>query len=353
MVDHLNHDCAFISNQKKKGFSLGDLNKLYRSLFALRLWRHHKKSSPDKHHFKPQTTEEPFQSPGNEDQQKGSMHRARSYVYNGNGLPGDSPTSSKCGFKHRSMDTFFSSIPSSISRTLSKRSPCPTPKPSFLYRNGTLRSTDRNGFPETLSRSSSHLNGNPIMFSNSTGMVKPPPIERQLECTLEELCYGCMKKVKITRDVLTDSGQIVQDEEILSIQVKPGWKKGTKITFEGKGNERPGCYAADVTFVIAEKRHNLFRREGDDLELAIEIPLVKALTGCTLPIPLLGGEKTKMKIDEIIRPGYQKIITGQGMPNTKEQGSRGNLKVLFLIKFPTELTDEQRAAAISNLGDSC
>ena len=134
--------------------------------------------------------------------------------------------------------------------------------------------------------------------------------------------------------------------------MKPGWKKGTKITFEGMGNERPGSYAADVTFVIAEKRHNMFRREGDDLELAIEIPLVKALTGCSLPIPLLGGEKMKLKIDEIIHPGYQRIIMGQGMPNTREQGNRGNLKVLFLINFPTELTDEQRAAAVSILGDS-
>ena len=92
--------------------------------------------------------------------------------------------------------------------------------------------------------------------------------------------------------------QIVQEKEILSIKVKPGWKKGTKITFEGMGNERPGSYAADVTFVIAEKRYNLLRREGDDSELAIEIPLVKAPTGCTLPMPLLGGEKMKLKIDE-------------------------------------------------------
>nr|GLL25411.1 hypothetical protein TEA_021038 [Ipomoea trifida] len=27
-------------------------------------------------------------------------------------------------------------------------------------------------------------------------------------------------------------------EEILSIEIKPGWKKGTKITFPEKGNEQ-------------------------------------------------------------------------------------------------------------------
>jgi DnaJ family protein B protein 13 len=44
------------------------------------------------------------------------------------------------------------------------------------------------------------------MFSNSTGKMKPPAIERPLECTLDELCYGCMKKIKITRDVITNTG---------------------------------------------------------------------------------------------------------------------------------------------------
>ncbi|XP_017981543.1 PREDICTED: dnaJ homolog subfamily B member 1 [Theobroma cacao] len=355
MVDHL-RECASISSQKKKGFSLRDLTKLYRSLFALRSWRHHKKSfSKEPHSKRPQTIEEPYQGPGNENRDKGNMYEVGSYRYNGDGLRGDSPTNSnKACFKHRSMDTFFSSIPPPISRSASKRSPGPSPRPSFAYWNGSLRSTDTKGiFPEAPSTSSSRWNGNPIMFSNSTGMMKPPPIERQLECTLEELCYGCVKKIKITRDVLTESGQIVQEDEILSVKVKPGWKKGTKITFEGMGNERPGAYAADITFVIAEKRHNLFTREGDDLELAIEIPLAKALTGCTIPIPLLGGEKMNLRVDEIIHPGYQRIITGQGMPSTKEQGSRGNLKVVFLINFPTELTDEQRATVVSILGDSC
>lgn len=126
-------------------------------------------------------------------------------MYNGE----DSPTSSKGCFNHRTMDTFFSSI-HHISRTPSKKSSStsPSPRPSFVYRNGTLqrRSTDRNGFPETLTRSSSRWHENSIMYSHSARMKKPPPVERQLECTLEELCYGCTKNIKITRDVLTESG---------------------------------------------------------------------------------------------------------------------------------------------------
>lgn len=147
--------------------------------------------------------------------------------------------------------------------------------------------------------------------------------------------------------------QVIQEEEILTIKVKPGWKKGTKITFEGMGNEVKGSHPADITFVIAEKRHPFFRREGDDLELAVEIPLVKALTGCTISVPLLGGEKMDLSIDdEIIHPGFERVIEGQGMP-TKDRGRRGDLKLIFLVDFPTKLTNEQKSNAISILENCC
>lgn len=43
-----------------------------------------------------------------------------------------------------------------------------------------------------------------IMYSNSTGVIKPPVVEQRIVCTLEELCFGCIKKVKITRDVVAN-----------------------------------------------------------------------------------------------------------------------------------------------------
>ena len=45
-------------------------------------------------------------------------------------------------------------------------------------------------------------------FSSSI-MRKAPPLERKLECTLEELCRGCKKEVKFTRDVVTKNGYLL------------------------------------------------------------------------------------------------------------------------------------------------
>ncbi|XXG87050.1 hypothetical protein AAC387_Pa11g1836 [Persea americana] len=202
-----------------------------------------------------------------------------------------------------------------------------------------------------LSRSGSRRDGTPIMFSYSISRRKPPPVEKTIECTLEELCHGCVKKNMISREVLAESGLMVEEEELLRIKVKPGWKQGTKITFEGKGDARPGMLPSDVIFLIVEKEHSLFKREGNDLVLEERVPLVKALAGCNLSIPLLGGEKKRCLIGEIIYPGYEKIIEGQGMPISSENGKRGDLRVKFKVDFPTQLREDQRSDMFSLLQD--
>ncbi|KDP32846.1 hypothetical protein JCGZ_12138 [Jatropha curcas] len=286
---------------------------------------------------------------------KPKMNGVHSYRYNSDSMQSNGPVSPRHIYRSKTVDSYcFPRFSASLSRNGSRRSPSPTPSFMSRTRSASKANNESNyGFTSSLSRNASGRSTAPIMFSNSTGMIKPQAVQKNLECTLEELCYGCMKKIKVTREVLTCTGKAVQQEEILTIDVKPGWKEGTTITFEGMGNERPGCCPADITFVIAEKQHPLFRREGDDLEIAVEIPLVQALTGCEILIPLLGGENMTLMINDIIYPGYEKIIREQGMPNTREQGKRGNLKVIFLVDFPEQLTDKQRSDILSILEDSC
>ena len=37
---------------------------------------------------------------------------------------------------------------------------------------------------------------------------------------------------------------------MLTIDVRPGWKEGTKITFNKEGDEKPGHLAGNIIFVI-------------------------------------------------------------------------------------------------------
>ncbi|KAL3840026.1 hypothetical protein ACJIZ3_024617 [Penstemon smallii] len=268
------------------------------------------------------------------------------------------PVSRSMSFSHLSSQKSINR-PSSLLRSTSRINQTDVPPTtasllkSLSKRNSMKASSASAALQRSFSRSASRKGSTPIMYSNSHGIMKPPPMEQQLNCTLEELCFGCVKKITITRDTITEDGQIIEEDEVLTIKVKPGWTKGTKITFEGMGNELPGTDPADVILIVAEEKHPLFRREGDDLELGVEIPLVEALTGCTLSVPLLGEQATSLTIDAIIYPGYVYIIAGKGMPKQYEPGTRGNLKITFLVKFPEDLVEEQRSDVVNILQHTC
>lgn len=132
-------------------------------------------------------------------------------------------------------------------------------------------------------------------------------------------------------------------EEILTIEIKPGWKKGTKITFPEKGNEQPNVVAADLVFVIDEKPHNVFTRDGNDLVMTQKISLAEALTGYTVRVTTLDGRVLTIPINNVIHPNYEEVVPREGMPIPKDPSKKGNLRIKFNIKFPTRLSTEQKA----------
>lgn len=147
-----------------------------------------------------------------------------------------------------------------------------------------------------------------------------------------------------------DCSKTMPVEEILTIIVKPGWKKGTKITFPEKGNEQPNVTAADLVFVIDERPHSVFSREGNDLIVTQKISLVEALTGYTVHLTTLDGRNLSIPINNVIHPNYEEVVPKEGMPLPKDPSKKGNLRIKFNIKFPSRLTDEQKVGVRKLLG---
>lgn len=139
-------------------------------------------------------------------------------------------------------------------------------------------------------------------------------------------------------------------EEILTIEIKPGWKKGTKVTFPEKGNEQQNVIPADIVFVIDEKPHSTFTRDGNDLVVTQRISLVEALTGYTVYLTTLDGRSLTIPINNVIYPNYEEVVPKEGMPLPKDPSKRGNLRIKFNVKFPTRLTSEQKSGIKKLLG---
>ena len=175
----------------------------------------------------------------------------------------------------------------------------------------------------------------------SANVGKKPVASFELNLTLEELYRGTTKKLKIKRK--TRSQVARSDEKVLEVQVTPGWKAGTKVTFAGEGDEigNTGQFQ-DIVFVIREKKHPVFARDGSNLIFKAAITLKDALCGFTVEIPSLDGRTIKHPVTSVVPTGSSTVIANEGMPISKQPGRKGDLIVTFEVIFPTRLTEQQK-----------
>ncbi|XP_029107125.1 dnaJ homolog subfamily B member 13 [Scleropages formosus] len=170
-----------------------------------------------------------------------------------------------------------------------------------------------------------------------------PAIERDLHLALEDLFYGCTKKMKISRRIMNEDGHTSSiKDKILSIDVKPGWRQGTRIKFEKEGDQGPNCIPADIVFIVQEKAHPWFSRQQDDLIYTSHIDLEKALTGFSIEVETLDGRLVNVPVNDIVHPKYTKVVPGEGMPVSGDPSQRGNLIIQFEIHFPEKLSAESK-----------
>jgi len=215
--------------------------------------------------------------------------------------------------------------------------------------NDIFKSMFGTGDPHSASFSSDEEDGNPFAQFTRSGMPgstgsmgsmggmqsqaksKAPPINH-------DLYTGVTKKMRITKKVMDLSTRQVStkisDKEI---SVQPGWKDGTKVTFEGEGDDvQPGSIVpADIIFTVQTKPHDRFKREGDDLVYICTCTLAEALSGFQKSVKTLDNRTLPIDM-QYITPTTVKVIPSEGMYNKKRR-CKGDLKIRFNIIFPNNL----------------
>ena len=178
---------------------------------------------------------------------------------------------------------------------------------------------------------------------------KTSEITKPLMVSLEDLYNGTMKHMKVGRKLMDGS----TEDKVLDVQILPGWKSGTKVRFANAGNIVPSTgEAQDLVFVVEEKPHEVFKRDGNDLIANVKIPLVEALagppSGVSKPVKtveMLDGRKLQVPVPTgIVKPGQRTTITGEGMPARKggKATTKGDLIVNWDVVFPGSLSSSQK-----------
>jgi DnaJ-class molecular chaperone len=177
------------------------------------------------------------------------------------------------------------------------------------------------------------------------GPPEVPPATVSVSCSLEQLFAGDTKDMRYHR---TRNG--VQDEALLKVVIPPGSRSGDEFRFPGEGTLQPGYRPQDVVFVVKERAHPRFTRDGDNLELNLRVSLKESLCGMSRTVQGIDGRQLTVDVHRIFKPGEEIVIQGEGM--TKKSGKgRGDLRVKFDVVYPAAFDDEVKELLLALLPD--
>jgi DnaJ family protein B protein 4 len=151
-------------------------------------------------------------------------------------------------------------------------------------------------------------------------------IEQQLSVTLEELFTGTKKTINVEQQVMMGGAPHVLDKTF-EVEVKPGWKQGTRIVFPPTRN-----FPFKVVFTIQQQKHRFLERRGDDLYWkCVPLSKKKLRKGLIIKIPNIDGSEISINTKNLsIKHNAKHAFPGLGMPISKAGGKkRGD----FIVKF--------------------
>ena len=153
-----------------------------------------------------------------------------------------------------------------------------------------------------------------------------------------EVCLGTGEMPKEICDKCKGKGVLRREEEV-SIVIPAGIRDGEMVRMTGFGEAVSRGTAGDLYIKINVASHGVFKREGNDLMMSLNLKLSDALLGTKYSIQTLDGEievtiPEGVTINEILR------VRGKGVPMSKNK--RGDLLIKLNIKLPTKLSRQSR-----------
>lgn len=143
----------------------------------------------------------------------------------------------------------------------------------------------------------------------------------------------------------------VRTTRTLQVKIPAGVSTGIRIHLEGQGEVGPGGGpAGDLYVELVVKDHDTFRREGDNLEVVVKLPMTAAALGTTVDVATLEAEwdksdpadrKVAVEVPAGTQSGTRIALKGRGVPKLRG-GGRGDLGVTLLVQTPTKLDSRQR-----------
>ncbi|MDQ5969122.1 MAG: molecular chaperone DnaJ [Patescibacteria group bacterium] len=153
-----------------------------------------------------------------------------------------------------------------------------------------------------------------------------------------ESCQGTGKIPKVKCSACHGHGILKKESEI-KVKIPAGIDHGEMMRLSGAGEAVSGGQTGDLYIKIYVKKHTVFRKEGQNLLMDLNVKLTDALLGGEETIKTLDGD-IKVRIPEGVTHGEVLRIKNKGVPYDKHY--RGDILIKLHLLLPKKLSKEAR-----------
>ncbi|KAJ2995508.1 hypothetical protein HDV02_000680 [Globomyces sp. JEL0801] len=149
----------------------------------------------------------------------------------------------------------------------------------------------------------------------------------------------------------------VREKKNITVKIPAGIDDGMTVRLSGQGDaaESPNGRKGDlliqvnvtgVTYSIA--RHDRFKRDGANVLLDVNVPLITAILGGSITIPTIDGN-VDLKIPPGTQPNDRKTLKNRGMPRINSR-QKGDQWITLKVELPKSISTEQKELLMKAFG---
>lgn len=170
-------------------------------------------------------------------------------------------------------------------------------------------------------------------------MHPPRDVEQSVDVSLEEVDKGTSRQLTYTVKEFDPQGKPRATTRKVTVKIPPGIPHGKKLRVPGKGISGTNGKVGALYVTVNQLPHPIFRREGENTYVDVEVPYVTAALGGQVKVPTPTGS-VSMKIPPGAISGQLFRIPGKGV--TRLGGQKGDLMARAKITVPKQLDPKER-----------
>ena len=169
-------------------------------------------------------------------------------------------------------------------------------------------------------------------------VVRQTVLGQMMSASVCRRCGGQGQYLPSPCSVCDGAGRLIEDKTY-TVDVPAGVDEGSTLRLTGRGAVgMRGGPPGDLYVRLRVKPHERFVRQGDDLVQDLEISMVQATLGASLPLETLDGFE-ELNVPRGTPVGKVFKLKGRGVPRLDGRG-RGDLMIRIGVEIPTTLDDE-------------